>query len=126
MLDLDSGWSLDPQHQCTGLVGTSIDGTRPVDLFRLRMGGNLCAHDLSPAGDKFSRSKTLSGERIAKGLVQEFGKWTRRRGPGLVHGAAFCQSFRHDASSHDDPAKARHRDAHRSKPAAPGGAARLV
>jgi len=71
VLDFDRGRSLDPQHERARLGRVAVGSPRPLDLFRLRMGRDLGAHDLGPTGDEFARSEALLGERLGQCLVQK-------------------------------------------------------
>jgi hypothetical protein len=71
VLDFDRGRSLDPQHERARFGRVAVGSPRPLDLFRLRMGRDLGAHDLGPTGDEFARSEALLGERIGQRLVQK-------------------------------------------------------
>src|SRR5499427_4333847 len=57
VLDFDRGRSLDPQHERARLGRVAVGSPRPLDLFRLRVGGDLRAHDVDPAGDEFARGE---------------------------------------------------------------------
>ena len=90
-----------------------LERPRPLDFLRLRMGGDLRAHDLGPARDELGRGKALLGERVAERLVQKVRQRTRIRFAGLVHVARLCHIVRHDASSWHGTTKARRRAAGR-------------
>src|SRR5262249_12191312 len=62
VLDFDRRRSLDPQHEGSRLGRVAAGSPRPLDFFRLRMGRDLRAHDVGPAGDEFARGEALLGE----------------------------------------------------------------
>src|SRR5262249_52391799 len=79
MLDFDRGRALDPQHQRARCGRLALAPPRPPDPFRFRMGGDLRARDLRPAGDELGRGEALLGEGVAQRLVQKVLERTRIR-----------------------------------------------
>ena len=86
MLDLDRGRALDPQDERARLRCAAAGGPRPLDPFRLRIGGNLGPGDLDPAGDERGRGEALPGERLVEGSVHKICQRPRVRFARLVHG----------------------------------------
>ncbi len=94
MLDLDRGRALDPQHQRR----RARRPRRPLPrghciLIGSRMGGDLRADDLRPAGDELGRGEALLGEGVSsRHVAEQIGE--RARGcescAGLFTAVALC------------------------------------
>ena len=139
VLNFDCRGAFDSQHQNSRLGLATDDRSRPLDLLRLRMSGDLGADDLGPAGHQLGRGKALPGESIPQGLVQKIRQRARIGFGGLVHGLRLCHRSRHDRSSPQGAEEGSccavcagtQQDAWRSserqtRSAGSGGAARLV
>lgn len=90
MLRFERGGTLNAQNQGAGLAHLRLGTARPLDFQRLRMGGDVGADDLGPAGDEFRRRETLTGETAGQKPLRHIPQWTAKRS-GLVHVKPLCQ-----------------------------------
>ena len=119
MLDLDRGRAFDPQHQGAGRLIFVAIRPRPLDFFRLAVGGDFRTDDLGPARDQLGRGEALLGEGVLDGFPQDVRQRQRLRSPlsfprafsGAVLGLSIAQrsvmSDCHDRNSKSDDAEAR-------------------